>query len=91
MAVVEQGPQPVGARQCRAGVGLPSLVQRDACHGDMHDRARHIMAEARFLDERLRLPCVPSGLAPGTPVRGQQRQLRRRGEEQLALFVVVSS
>jgi hypothetical protein len=55
-------------------------VECDACHCEMHDRARRVVAEARLLDQRFRPPCVPSGRPPGILLRGDERDLCLREE-----------
>ena len=52
-AVVEQRPQPMGARERRAGVLGSALVECDARGRHMHERARGVVAEARRVDVRL--------------------------------------
>ena len=59
---------------------LSSLVQGDACRCNMDDRARRVVAETRLLDQRLCRPCALPGLAPGTLLGGEERELCLRGE-----------
>ena len=63
--MVEEGAQPMGARQRRAGIRVPALMVCDPRRGDMGERARRELAEARLVNDGLcRLRASP-GLAPG--------------------------
>ncbi len=76
----------MGRRRCARvsaarGIRLPSLVERDARLGDVHDCARGVVAQARLLDVRLCSPCLSSGLVPGVVPRRDERELCLRDED----------
>ena len=74
-AVVEQGPQAMGARERRAGVLGSALVECDACGRHMHERARGVVAEARRVDVRLCCLRVLPRLAPLAALCREEREL----------------
>ena len=76
--MVEHGPQAVGARERRAGIFLPPLMECDTRRRDVWERARRVVAEARLFDERLRRPCASPCLAPGSFLGREERELRLR-------------
>ena len=77
--VVEQGPQAVGARQRRAGIRLPPLVERDARRRDVHD-ARSSSSRRGPPPRRAPAPAraLAPGLVPGALPRREERELRLR-------------
>ena len=75
-AVVEQRPQPMGARERRAGVLGSAVVECDPGGRHMDERARGVVTEARRIDVRLcRLGVLPR-LAPVTALDCEERELR---------------
>ena len=74
-AVVEQRPQTVGARECRTGILVSSLVDGDTRRRRERERARPVVAEARLLDDVLCRPRASPCLAPGSPLGGEEREL----------------
>ena len=82
-AVVEHRPQTVRARQRRAGILLSGLVECDPRRRHVRERARRVVAEAGVVDDRLCRGRSSPGLAPGSLLGGEERELCLCQEELL--------
>ena len=72
--VVEHGPQTVRAHQRRSRLCVSGLVECDPCRRSVHECAARVVSETLLVDDRLRGPCAFGGLAPGSLLRGAERE-----------------